>query len=248
MEGYDASTYGQRWADIYDDWYDDLGDADFVHRLTEVIASRDRARVCELGVGTGRLLALLSAERPGHDDELFGIDSSPAMLERLAARRPDLRCHTTCADMAQQIPEGPFDLVYCGYNTILNLADDAALAATLGLVASALAPDGDFLVDAVEVRPEGPERVTIRSMTADTVVLSASRLDPASGRIEGQFVELTHGGTVRLRPWVVRHLTTDELDRVAGSAGLVLVERHADGRGSPHGPDSTRHVSRYRRR
>ena len=28
MEGYDASTYGDRFADVYDDWYREVTDAD----------------------------------------------------------------------------------------------------------------------------------------------------------------------------------------------------------------------------
>jgi ubiquinone/menaquinone biosynthesis C-methylase UbiE len=248
VEGYDSSTYGDRWADVYDSWYSDLGDADFARRLAEVLGDRHGARVCELGVGTGRLMELVASERRDRGDLWFGVDSSEAMLRRLTALRPGLGCTVTCADMSRRLPDGPFDLIYCGYNTILNLPDDRALADTLSLVASALEPDGDFLVDAVEAHPEDPERVTIRSMTADTVVLSASRADPATGRIEGHFVELTHGGPVRLRPWVVRHWTAHDIDRIAESAGLVLSERHADGRGSPWGPGSTRHVSRYRRR
>src|SRR5690606_38774072 len=28
MEGYDATTYGERWADVYDDWYDDPAEVD----------------------------------------------------------------------------------------------------------------------------------------------------------------------------------------------------------------------------
>ena len=53
MEGYDASTYGERFADVYDDWYGDLGDpqacVDTVARLA------GGGPVLELGVGTGRL-------------------------------------------------------------------------------------------------------------------------------------------------------------------------------------------------
>jgi len=248
MDGYDASTYGQRWADVYDEWYGDLGDADFARRLADVLGDRRGARICELGVGTGRLMEMLAAERTGCADRWFGVDSSEAMLERLARARPGLACRVIRADMSEQMPEGPFDLVYCGYNTILNLPDEDALASTLGLVAGALAPDGDFLLDAVEAVPGEPERVTIRSMTADTLVLSASRLDPATGLIEGHFVELSAGGGVRLRPWVVRHWSTREIDAVAEAAGLALLERHGDGRGATHGPESARHVSRYRRR
>ena len=79
----------------------------------------------------------------------------------------------------------------------------------------------------------------------DSVVLNVSRHDEAEQRIVGQFVELTNGSTVRLRPWVVRYLLPRELDAVAGQAGLRLLERHADGGSEAFTPESRRHVSVY---
>jgi hypothetical protein len=82
-------------------------------------------------------------------------------------------------------------------------------------------------------------------MTAGRVVLSVTRHDAAAQRIIGQFVELADGRPVTLRPWSVRYLAPAQLDALAVGAGLRLVERHADGRGTEFTPDSRRHVSAY---
>ena len=53
MEGYESDTYGDAFADVYDDWYRDLSD---VSALVTLIDEYSLGRaLCELGVGTGRL-------------------------------------------------------------------------------------------------------------------------------------------------------------------------------------------------
>ena len=57
MQGYDASSYGDAFADVYDDWYPGL------RRRPTVIELLDLAGpgpVLELGVGTGRLAVPLA--------------------------------------------------------------------------------------------------------------------------------------------------------------------------------------------
>ncbi len=53
MEGYDEATYGDRFADVYDDWYGEITDtAACVEALRRLAGD---GPVLELGVGTGRL-------------------------------------------------------------------------------------------------------------------------------------------------------------------------------------------------
>ena len=54
MEGFDDSTYGEAFADVYDDWYADVTDVDATVACTLDLAGTG-GRVLELGVGTGRL-------------------------------------------------------------------------------------------------------------------------------------------------------------------------------------------------
>ena len=53
MHGYRPNTYGDRFADVYDDWYHDVSDVEAtVERVAALAAARD-GRVLELGAGSG---------------------------------------------------------------------------------------------------------------------------------------------------------------------------------------------------
>ncbi len=70
------------------------------------------------------------------------------------------------------------------------------------------------------------DRVAVRSLRADEVVLSATVHDPEAQTITGQHIQITEAGT-RLRPWVIRYLRPAQLDALATAAGLVLEDRWA---------------------
>lgn len=262
MRGYGPSSYGDGMADVYDDWYGDLPDDDFVAFLVRTLAAdhhRGSARILELGVGTGRLMERLRALRPDADDVLVGIDSSAAMLGRLAAARPDLGCTAVLGDFALGIDAalrdgGPaasgtpsdvaFDLVFAGYNTLFNV-DGIGLRRCLASVAGNMAGGASFVVDVAVPRAGSGQSLEVRSLTADSVVLTASRHDAEAGRIEGQFIEISEAAGVRLRPWMLHYWSPHRLDEIAADSGLRLAERWADGEGTPFDDESTRHISRY---
>jgi len=248
MPGYGAATYGDAFADVYDEWYESLDDADFVRFITTHLNThfaQRTASVLELGVGTGRLLAQLISARTQHD-VCVGVDSSAAMLAALTARNLPSRVSTICCDMSRDLPAGPFDLVFIGYNTIFNLPSEKALGACLSLVASRLQPDGYFMIDAVIPNDDDGDNVSVRSVTTDRVVLSVSTHARESQHISGQFIEFSQSEGVRLRPWVVTYWTPSQLDAIARASGLDLVDRYATGDGEPFTPESARHISRYR--
>ena len=63
MKGFDDSTYGDAFADVYDDWYAHISDVNAtVATLTQLA---NGGSVLELGVGTGRLAAPLAATEIG---------------------------------------------------------------------------------------------------------------------------------------------------------------------------------------
>jgi hypothetical protein len=86
----------------------------------------------------------------------------------------------------------------------------------------------------------------VRSLEVDRVVLSVSVSDGENQLAEGQYVELTEGTGVRLRPWSIRYSAPEELDAMASAAGLVLHARWGDFDGRAFTDDSDRHVSVYR--
>jgi hypothetical protein len=77
-------------------------------------------------------------------------------------------------------------------------------------------------------------------------VLSVAMYDAGGQRADGQFVELTEAGGVRLRPWSIRYSTPVEIDEMAARSGLVLEHRWQDFMRRDFDDHSERHVSVYR--
>lgn len=246
IPGYDATTYGDSFADVYDDWYANLEDDDFIASIAASLPAT-ALRILELGVGTGRLVRALRSLRPNANDTIIGVDTSEAMLN--IARQADLGDTVLLnADFSRSLPDGPFDAIFVGYNTLFNLPSSDAIQNCLKLVAERLAPGAVFHIDVVNPTPaEETDHMRIRTMTTGEVVLSISRHDVQSQRIIGQFVQFIDGQQTRLRPYSVRYVNPEQLDELARLAGLQLVSRHADGNGTPITADSHRHVSRYTR-
>jgi SAM-dependent methyltransferase len=251
MEGYDETTYGDAFADVYDDWYTGISDVPTtIGTLADLaVGGRTRdaaARVLELGVGTGRLAVPLATEHPGVIT-VVGVDASRAMLDRLDERDPDHLVETVEGDMVSDLPDGPFDLAFIAYNTLFNLTGRGEQAACFRAVADRLRPGGRFVVEAFvpDDPPSDGDDVSIRSMTADRVVLSITRQSALTSTAEGHFVELTERHGVRLRPWSIRYRTPDELDGLADRAGFELENRWQDMARTPFTTDSDRHVSVY---
>ena len=258
MQGYDNNTYGDAFADVYDEWYGDVSDvAATVERLAELTTAHDTAneqrvddqQVLELGVGTGRLAIPLAARV--WPTRVIGLDSSAAMLDRLAANQADVdpsrRVDVVRGDMVDGLPAGPFAVVFVAFNTFFNLATAERQHACVRAVAERLAPDGLFVVEADVPEQPAPSgsHVEVRSIAADRVVLSVARYDGGGNQAEGQFVEFTESGGVRLRPWSIRYVAPAELDSMASTAGLVLRERWEDFAMHAFSADSGRHVSVY---
>lgn len=246
MRGYRDDSYGEAFADVYDDWYADLDDVPtVVGELSRLARSVGAGPVLELGVGTGRLAAPLAAT----GIEVHGVDSSAAMTARIADKPSGHLVHTTVGDMVDDLPAGPFVLAFVAYNTIFNLRSGERQQACFRRVADRLVPGGLFVVEAFVPDPEHDpaSSVGVRSMAADRVVLSVSTARPGEQVAEGQFVEFTETGGVRLRPWSIRWSTVTQLDAMATAAGLGVAERWGGFDRAPFAAESTRHVTVYRR-
>ena len=240
MQGFGPSTYGDGFADVYDHWYGTITDAEATARF--VARRRADGPVLELGVGSGRLVP--SLETAGCC--VIGLDASRAMLSRCP---PGLA--VVEADLAALPfrPSGFAGAALCAFNTLFNLTSPAAQQSLLAQVATAIAPDGVVVVEAItgSALTDSPSRsVGISRMTSTDLVLSATIVDTEAQTIQGQHVEFTDGG-IKLRPWLLRWTSPDQLDELAATAGLTLVERYADWDEAPFVDDSEQHVSVYRR-
>lgn len=241
VDGYDADTYGDAFADIYDEWYADVTDVDGTVALVSALAPG--GRVLELGVGTGRIaLPLADAGLT-----VVGCDASTKMLDRLAEKDPDGRIERIHVDMAADLPDGPFDIVLATYNTLFNLTSLEAQRRCLRLCRERLAPRGGMIVETfVPVDDaDSPNRgLSTRTVEVDRVVLTASRQDHARQIVDGQMIEISEAG-IRMRPWSIRYLTPDQLDEEMAAAGLELDARWGDWRGRPFGGDDAHQVAVY---
>ncbi|WP_426571764.1 class I SAM-dependent DNA methyltransferase [Aquihabitans sp. McL0605] len=246
MDGYDHATYGDRFAAVYDDWYQGITDAPTCAALLAELADLEGhaggGPVLELGVGTGRLALPLSAMGV----QVVGVDASEAMLAELAAKDGGGAVEAVLGDMAAPpLGDRAFAVVFVAYNTLFNLVDPADQQRCIADAAARLLPGGSFVVEAfVPVPGRAQEAVAPRTITADRVVLSVSQTDPGRQEALGQYVDITEAG-ITLRPWHIRWSTPEQLDDMAAAAGLVLADRWADWERTPFGPDSPSHVSRY---
>ena len=244
VDGYDDTTYGRAFADVYDEWY--AGISDVGTTVTDLVRLAGDGPVLELGVGTGRLAIPLAERAPRLD--VVGVDASDEMLDRLRARPHPETLVARRGDMVDDLPDGPFALVFVAYNTIFNLLTAERQRACFTAVAERLLPGGRFVVEAFV--PDEPardgDRVEVRTLAADRVVLSISRHDAPTQRADGQFVELTERDGVRLRPWSIRYASPAELDGMAREAGLAVEHRWEAFGGIPFRSSSPRHVTVYR--
>lgn len=247
MEGFGPASYGEGFADVYDDWYPDVTDAE---ACAAFVAAEARARaeqplVVELGVGTGRLAEPLSALGL----RVAGIDASTAMLARCRRRVPS--AGLAAADMAwPPLRPATAAVVLIAFNTLFNLPDAASQRRCLVHSAQVLAPGGAVVIEAFVPgtgAAESSDRIDIARMDAHRLVLRVSRTDAASQTVVGQHVELVDGQPVRLRPWSLRFAAPEQIDALATSAGLRLVARWADWHRAPYTVDAPVHVSVYDR-
>ncbi len=250
MQGFGPSTYGDGFADVYDDWYGNITDAAATARF---VAERcATGPVLELGVGSGRLVPDLVAA----GCRVIGIDGSRSMLEICARKLRAERIgpadvSLVVADLASLpvLPSGKVGAALCAFNTLFNLPTEAAQADLLHRLASALAPNGSVIIEAITgyALDAGPaSSVGVSRMTADQLVLSATLMDIQQQTIQGQHVEVTEAG-IKLRPWMLRWTTPSQLDALAADAGLELVERYVNWTGEAYREEADTHVSVFRR-
>ena len=114
------------------------------------LARMTGAPVLELGVGTGRVAIPLAKD--GH--EVVGIDRSPAMLARAAARAKEQRVRLTLveADMRALSLARTFPLVIIPFNTFLMLTPDERWAC-LARCREHLTPTGRLAIDVFQPDP-----------------------------------------------------------------------------------------------
>jgi SAM-dependent methyltransferase len=241
MEGYGASTYGDRIADVYDLWYGEGLNPDTAVGLLAGLAQGGRA--LELGIGTGRVAIPLS--RAGV--EVMGIDASEAMVTQLRGKPGAEEIEVVLGDFVDVAVDGLFSLIYVPFTTFFGLGTRDRQLQCLHNVAQHLDPVGHFVLDAFVPdfsRRDNDQWTETLPGGVDYVLIDSMRHDPVTQTIEGHHMLIKESG-IRLFPLHLRYCWPSELDAMAETAGLHLVERYGDYDQQPFDSFSTRHVSIY---
>jgi SAM-dependent methyltransferase len=242
---YTAETYGERWADIYDDWTAGLG----LVVDGETIASRlaDWAKggpALELAIGTGRVALPLTEMGV----EVHGIDISEEMVAKLRAKPGGADVPVTMGDFAEVPVEGRYPLVYLVFNTIFALLTQEDQARCFANVAGHLTDEGIFVLEAFipdTTRFNMGQRFETLEVGVDSAVLLASKHDPGTQTVQVLQMRIEEGKPIATYPVRLRYAFPSELDLMARLGGMRLRDRWGGWDGEPFTGLSPRHVSVY---
>ncbi|MEW5871811.1 MAG: class I SAM-dependent methyltransferase [Chloroflexota bacterium] len=240
MDSYDETTYGERIAGTYDDWYAGYSEVQ-IDTLSELARG---GRALELGIGTGRIA--LPLQQRGV--KLTGIDASQSMAAKLHTKPGGEAIPVTIGDFADVAVIGRFDLIYVVFNTFYALLTQDEQARCFANVAQHLQAQGAFVIEAFVpdmTRFTGRQSMRVVKMGNDEVRIDATQHDPLGQVLTSQHVVLGSQG-VRMYPVRIRYAWPTELDLMARLAGLYLDQRWSSWEKAPFTTDSTMHISVYR--
>lgn len=237
MDHYQEDTYGERIADIYDEWYSAY-DQTAITTLSELAGD---GPVLELGIGTGRIA--LPLQNKGLSVQ--GIDASPAMIAKLRAKPGGADIPVTVGDFADVAVEGQFSLIYVLFNTFYALLTQAEQLRCFENVSAHLTPSGVFVIEAFVpdlARFTGGQTIRVVDLGENEVRLDASQHDPVAQQVSSQHIVLTSQG-IRFYPVKLRYVWPAEFDLMACLAGLRLQHRWGNWERADFSAESTRHIS-----
>lgn len=235
----DVASYGARLADDYDDIYGEVSDTGAAVELLAQLAAG--GRILEFGVGTGRI-AIPLAER---SLEVWGVDGSPAMLERLSAKPGGDKVTTVCGDFGTINVETSFDLVLLLVNTIYAMPSQDDQVACFANAARHLAPGGRFVVEAWVPDPPRGDALGLkaRRLGRGFAGLVIEDHDASQQILSTIQIVISDKGETRSFPVRHRYAWPAELDLMARLNGMTLEHRWADWHRRPFDSCSANHIS-----
>jgi SAM-dependent methyltransferase len=198
----------------------------------------------EFGIGTGRLALPLLARGVA----VHGIDLSPPMVERLAAKPGGDAIAVTIGDFATTRVDGSFRLVYLVYNTITNLTTQDEQVACFANAAAHLEPGGCFVIEVgvPDLRRLPPGERTRVFATAPEYVGFDEYTDLVAQQATSHHWWFAGDDPGRFST-PFRFVWPSELDLMARLAGLTLRERWSGWTRKPFTGESIQHVSVWTR-
>lgn len=240
---YGPSTYGDRIADVYDEWprypHDEEEAAEFLASIAGA------GPVLELGIGTGRIALPLAAK----GIEVHGIDASEAMVAKLRTKPEGAGIPVTMGDFAEVGVDARFSLIFVAFTTFFGLLTQEDQVRCFRNVAAHLADKGVFVIQAFVPdlsRFDRGQRIEAGLVEPNRVILDVSVHNAAEQRVDAAHLVVGEEGT-RIYPVRLRFAYPSELDLMAQLAGLRLLERWSGWKREPYGSDSTGHVSVWER-
>lgn len=232
--------FGERVAATYDESSDKMFDPAVVEPTVDFLVElAGDGRALELGIGTGRIAVPLA--RRGV--EVYGIDLSRAMTDRLRAKPGGEGIGVAIGDFASVKVEGTFRLAYLVFNTVMNLTTQAAQVACFRNVVAHLEPGGRFVIEVIvpDLRRLPPgERFVV--FDASETHWGIDEYDVANQGLISHHFAIRDGG-VEQSSGPFRYVWPSELDLMAELAGMRLRERWSGWRTEPFTSDSRQHVS-----
>ena len=241
MVDYDESTYGERIADVYDEFFTTPTNAlDAVAFLASVAGSR---RVLELGIGTGRVALPLAARGL----KVSGIDSSARMVEKLREKPGGDAIPVMLGNFVDVKVPGQFSLIYVVFSTFFALFTQEDQIRCFDRVARHLTDDGVFVLEAFVPdvsRFDRGQRTSTIYLDTETAVIDSAKHDSVTQRVHAAHMIVSENGN-RLYPVQLRYAWPSELDLMARLAGMRLRERWGGWRRELFTALSPLHVSVY---
>jgi SAM-dependent methyltransferase len=241
MQGWEISAFGDAMRD-YDliDWAVGTDENEASEFLAKVAGG---GRALELGVGSGRVAIPLAAQGV----PVVGIEGSASMAEQLTRKRAP-GVEVVVGDFADVAVPGPFQLVFCAYNSFFLLLTQQAQVRCFRNLAAALAPGGAFVIQGFVPEPylTGDRQHTrTLDVAPNRTVLITSVHDPVTQRVDCNQVVMTEAGN-KFYPLPYRYSWPSELDLMATIAGLELESRDGGWQGEPYTGEGS-YVAVYRK-
>ena len=239
MMDYAAETYGERIANVYDQWYSEYDPAaiDFLAKLAK------GGKALELGIGTGRIaLPLVKA-----GVVVQGVDASESMVAWLRSKPGGENIPVTLASLPDLPVDGHFSLVYVVFNTFFCLLTQQEQIRCFQNVARHLSANGVFVIEAFIpdlARFTGGQCTRTVRIEDHEIQMDVSQLELDKQLIISQHVVLTEQGT-SFYPVKLRYIWPSEMDLMAQLSHKQLRERWGGWAKNPFTGQSGKHISVY---
>lgn len=245
VDDYTQETYGEAWAEYYDDIFPQSDEA-----AVELLAgyAGDPPRAVELAIGTGRVA--LPLHKRGV--EIIGVDISDQMVSRLRTKPGGEEIEVIMGDFADVPVDGTFPLIYLPFNTLFGLLDQDRQVGCFENVASHLEPGGRFVLDCfvpdVKRYDSHHTRMNVSSISSTKEhAYELSIHNPVDQRVTSHHVRRRSDGRTIVLPVKIRYAWPSEIDLMARLAGLQLEDRWGWYDQRPFSESSGQHVSVYRK-